>query len=586
MAKQPAAFPEPATEARNASANAPQFQLTITGVDADGKLFREKTIVRAMRERACSYRSARKLEVSSWVMVEILSNQKGGELWKGEAQVKSVTPTVAANGQVDIDLELEKAHNAIVIPAEEPAAAAEAEAPVEDRRATPGPTIVRPKEPKVEAPTAAPQTHHASNVTPVRQSPAAKVPFAEPVKPAAQASVSSAEPLAAAPAAPAQPAAAQSAAPTAGGAAQAGSMEASVMASVRSFMGTEIHRQREEMKAQVSLEIHKSVQAELQKSMSTTVDGAVLSAVNAAMNTSMVPTVNQAVSNALTKAVDHAVKTEMDKSLAKAVSQAVAAEMSASLAKSVNQAVSAALTATLDKAVSAAVEPVVAKHMAKMPAPEVKVTPENVVDLTNRVVKHLELTKVQEQIVKQHREACAQIAQEAAATTSESLKEQIAGAKSEAGAAIEVLLKKLDEIRSQAVSVLDSLQTAARQSGMAYRQAQEATAKLTDATSAATNLMNQNMHSAAEAQAGEFTRKLERMQTEKMEKFAAEIAKVTAEEIETAQASAQEKAAELGKEIEKAREEQEERVQELIKITGTLVQREVKNALGKLAGNS
>jgi hypothetical protein len=585
MAKQPAAFPEPATESRSASANAPQFQLTITGVDADGKLFREKTIVRAMRERACGYRSTRKLELSSWVMVEILSNQKGGELWKGEAQVRSLAPAAAGNGQLDIDLELEKAHNAIVIAPEEPAAAAQP--PAEDRR-TPGPTIVRPKEPNAEEPAAAPQTHHASNVTPVRQSPAAKVPFSEPAKPAAQAqpAVSNAEPLVTAPTAAAQPAAAQSAAPAGGAAVQAGSMEASVMASVRSFMGTEIHRQREEMKAQVSLEIHKSVQAELQKSLNAAVDSAVVSAVNTAMNTSMVPTVNQAVSQSLTKAVDQAVKAELDKLLAKSVKDAVAAEMSASLAKSVNQAVSAALVATLDKAVGAAVEPVVAKHMAKMPAPEVKVTPENVIDLSNRVVKHLELTKVQEQIVKQHREACALIAQEAAATTSESLKEQIAGAKSEAGAAIDVLLKKLDDIRSQAVSVLDSLQTAARQSGMAYRQAQEATAKLTDATSAATNLMNQNMHSAAEAQAGEFTRKLERMQTEKMEKFAAEIAKVTGDEIASAQAAAQEKAAELAKEIEKAREEQEERVQELIKITGTLVQREVKNALGKLAGNS
>ena len=595
--KHPVAFPEPAAELRGTSA---AFNLTITGVDADGKLFRERATVHSLRERACSYRSMRKLQGGTWVMVEITSSQKGAEIWKGEAEVKGVSLTSAGNGQVEIQMELERPHSGVVTPAEEATStlqdSAAARTPEDE---APAANVVQMKDPK-----AAP-AHHASTVTPVRQNPAEHLPFSAAAKPAAPVQAPAA-------AAPAAPAAATRTAPAANPAAANQTLhgttapvppktmhapppgtEEKVMASVRSFMSTEIHRQREEMKAQVTLEIHKSVQAELAKSM----EGSVTAAVNTAMQTSMLPTVNAAVNASLGKEVDSAVRAAfksalepavtaaLNAQLSKAVNAAVAAELNVSLAKTVNEAVNVAL----DKSVALVVEPAVAKQIAKLPppaVPEAQVKAEQIPDVANRVVKHLQLEKVQEQLVKEHREFCGRIAREAAVATSEQMKTQLAETKSEAGEAIENLMKKLDEIRSQAVSVLDSLQAAARQSGVAYKQANDATAKLTDATNAATSLMNQNMHSAAEAHAAEFTRKLERMENENLQKFTVELGRIASTEAENAHAAAAEKAQQLVKQIEEARVEQEERVQELIKITGTLVQREVKNALGKLAGDA
>lgn len=593
--KHPVAFPEPAAELRGTSA---AFNLTITGVDADGKLFRERATVHSLRERACSYRSMRKLQGGTWVMVEITSSQKGAEIWKGEAEVKGVSLTSAGNGQVEIQMELERPHSGVVTPAEEVMSTLQdsaASRTPEDE--APAANVVQMKDPK-----AAP-AHHASTVTPVRQNPAEHLPFSAAAKPVAPvqapAAVAPAAATRTAPAAtpaaanPTMPSGVAPAVPPKTMHAPPPGTEEKVMASVRSFMSTEIHRQREEMKAQVTLEIHKSVQAELAKSM----EGSVNAAVNTAMQTSMLPTVNQAVNATLGKEVDSAVRAAfksalepavtaaLNAQLSKAVSAAVAAEMNVSLAKTVNQAVNVAL----DKSVALVVEPAVAKQIAKLPppaVPEAQVKAEQIPDVANRVVKHLQLEKVQEQLVKEHREFCSRIAREAAVATSEQMKTQLAETKSEAGEAIENLMKKLDEIRSQAVSVLDSLQAAARQSGVAYKQANDATAKLTDATNAATSLMNQNMHSAAEAHAAEFTRKLERMENENLQKFTVELGRIASTEAENAHAAAAEKAQQLVKQIEDARVEQEERVQELIKITGTLVQREVKNALGKLAGDA
>ncbi len=116
-------IPMDALRALRSALSAGSLQMTVTGSDADGKLFREPAVVLHLRGRDCIYRSKNRVQPDSWLMVEIRGNQKDAETWRAGAQVKSVSRAGPAQDLFQVSVELERAHGAVLIHAEEEEAA-------------------------------------------------------------------------------------------------------------------------------------------------------------------------------------------------------------------------------------------------------------------------------------------------------------------------------------------------------------------------------------------------------------------------------------------------------------------------------
>ena len=128
---------------------------TVTGVDSDGKLFRDNARVISLKDRKCIYHSTVKHARDSSVRVEL---KIGPESWRSDAKVKSVSPAGQERDGFRVTVELDRAHGAVIEAAEDeslpsakaPAAEArnssDADAPAipEEMPAPPAPDISPP----------------------------------------------------------------------------------------------------------------------------------------------------------------------------------------------------------------------------------------------------------------------------------------------------------------------------------------------------------------------------------------------------------------------------------------------------------
>ncbi len=90
--------------------------LTVTGVDAKGHIFRERTAVLSLDGRDCEYASGREVQTGSWVLLDIDYAKAGQKSCRVQGQVKSVQPLRTAHGQFRVAVELEVAQSVRVVP--------------------------------------------------------------------------------------------------------------------------------------------------------------------------------------------------------------------------------------------------------------------------------------------------------------------------------------------------------------------------------------------------------------------------------------------------------------------------------------
>ena|GEM_PF-5870115 len=83
--------------------------LGVTGVDAQGHVFRERTTVLSLDGRACKYKSKFEVQVDSWVLLDIDYSKASQEPSRVQGQVKSVLPPRTSDQLFQISVELEVA---------------------------------------------------------------------------------------------------------------------------------------------------------------------------------------------------------------------------------------------------------------------------------------------------------------------------------------------------------------------------------------------------------------------------------------------------------------------------------------------
>jgi hypothetical protein len=89
-------------------------QLTVTGLDEKGQMFRETAAVISLNGRDCKFQSKSRPELESWVLVELKSIDDPTKARTLQGQVKSVQADGAASNLFQVQLELENAQEAKV----------------------------------------------------------------------------------------------------------------------------------------------------------------------------------------------------------------------------------------------------------------------------------------------------------------------------------------------------------------------------------------------------------------------------------------------------------------------------------------
>lgn len=99
--------------------SATSLQLTVTGTDADGTLFRETATLVRLQGKNCTYRSKHRVPSAGWLMVEVRRGSQDKEIWRAGAQVKSSSPDGPRNDLFQVSVELDRAHDSVVVPTEQ-----------------------------------------------------------------------------------------------------------------------------------------------------------------------------------------------------------------------------------------------------------------------------------------------------------------------------------------------------------------------------------------------------------------------------------------------------------------------------------
>ena len=90
--------------------------LTVTGVDAKGHIFRDRTAVLSLDGRDCKYQSRHEVQMDSWVLLDLDYTKVGEKPCRVQGQVKLVQPVGAAHELFQIGVELELAQSVRVVP--------------------------------------------------------------------------------------------------------------------------------------------------------------------------------------------------------------------------------------------------------------------------------------------------------------------------------------------------------------------------------------------------------------------------------------------------------------------------------------
>lgn len=254
--------------------SAGSLQMTVTGSDADGKLFREPAAVLHLRGRDCIYRSKNQVQPDSWLMVEIRGDQRDAETWRAGAQVKSVSRAGPAQDLFQVSVELERAHGAVLIHVEEEEAARDIQA------ASPPRPLQGPPPPHAAAPDPTPEISPAAPPGPATVPDAADVwiTVTPPERPGATADLGYAEVRNENSAA--SGAAADPCAEADSGLPDLASSVAEVLLPQMAEMiddgvAAEFERQMSELKATISSEVEKAAQGILSARMAAILEAAV-----------------------------------------------------------------------------------------------------------------------------------------------------------------------------------------------------------------------------------------------------------------------------------------------------------------------
>jgi len=95
-------------------------KLTVTGLDEKGQMFREISPIIGMDGRNCSFRSKYRLELGSWVLIEIDLSKMGSKKSALQGQVKSVQADDVATNLFQVQVELETAQELKVASSPQP----------------------------------------------------------------------------------------------------------------------------------------------------------------------------------------------------------------------------------------------------------------------------------------------------------------------------------------------------------------------------------------------------------------------------------------------------------------------------------
>jgi len=90
--------------------------LTVTGVDAKGHMFRERTAVLSLDGRDCKYQSKHEVRSDSWVLLDIEYGKGGKKSSRVQGKVKSVQSVGPSHELFRIGVELEVAQSVRVVP--------------------------------------------------------------------------------------------------------------------------------------------------------------------------------------------------------------------------------------------------------------------------------------------------------------------------------------------------------------------------------------------------------------------------------------------------------------------------------------
>lgn len=105
--------PQPSEERNTAPEGS--LGLTVTGVDAKGHMFRERTAVLSLDGRDCKYQSKHEVRSDSWVLLDIEYGKGGKKSSRVQGKVKSVQPVGATHELFQIGVELEVAQSVRVV---------------------------------------------------------------------------------------------------------------------------------------------------------------------------------------------------------------------------------------------------------------------------------------------------------------------------------------------------------------------------------------------------------------------------------------------------------------------------------------
>jgi hypothetical protein len=84
-----------------------QIPLTVSGIDAKGHIFRERTVVQGLDGRDCQYQSKHEVRVDSVVLLDLDYSGTGQEPRRVQGRVKSLRTPRTDPGLFQIDVELD-----------------------------------------------------------------------------------------------------------------------------------------------------------------------------------------------------------------------------------------------------------------------------------------------------------------------------------------------------------------------------------------------------------------------------------------------------------------------------------------------
>lgn len=162
-------------DGQSSSTTGKEVQVTVTGLDENGQMFRETAPIIELDGRNCHFHSKFRPELGSWVLVEFDSPKSGAKKTTVQGQVKSAQSDVLAANLYRIHVELETAQVLKVSPALQPGKAA---VPSAQPFVVPVPTPVTPPTAKTGSiPSLSPKEAAAAPIARLKPEARADMPF-------------------------------------------------------------------------------------------------------------------------------------------------------------------------------------------------------------------------------------------------------------------------------------------------------------------------------------------------------------------------------------------------------------------------